>query len=714
MALNITFEKTRLPKVKEQLLAPNVPVEAWNNNNENLNLTPRKGFTYVSSLDFLEAIPKTMFYLRDKWMYFTDLTHVIRAQGPFSDDKFYFTDSKVYLTPRQATSAFLFSTSNLGDGHYVTIQKVDGSTVKYTFRATPSAAYEVKLGTSSNNSSENLVYAINADPEHTDAYGAGTVAHPNVVATHDLRTVNLTACEDTAPGAVGNGIGIYAWVSSPWGGIIYVSPKSDTLTGGVDGGWKNFPAQSDYTDAFSGAPVTYPTESRRLGVTYPTEVLTVNEHGYADTSKDAEITAYTYTYVTEDGEESKPAPVSPVITVDGGKWVSLQNFQVPQDSAIQSVRIYRLVAGLMGTSDYFLIPTRPSSAGAQPIMEIPISSITGAGYQVYDSNHASTPSGLSQATGESLQTEGWEPAPENLSYLTQHISGVIMGAYQNTIHFSEPLIPYAWPLDYQYHIDTHVKALGVYKSSAIILTDSNPYVIHGSSPDRMVLDRLSENQACVSERGVVPINMGVVYPSDSGLMLANDMRVMNLTEHLFTSSQWRATSPETILGVYFNNQYIGFYEGTSKGFILDLNSAPPQYYDFDMGETDISVWAVKVLNSTNDLYFVGQDGTSEGSLGLYTWGTGADLTYTWMTKPIVTQRTNWEVFRIKGPFDKGNIEVTPYFNDVAQPKITVEDERVYWLPSGKTYTELKFKLEGTSAIDMLFLGHSPEELIHGY
>lgn len=99
----------------------------------------------------------------------------------------------------------------------------------YTFVAAPASAYDVDLGGDLATSLSNLASAVNADGT-AGAYGAGTVANPDVTATSTATTVTVTAVQDNA-GTTGNSIVFTEGTDA--GGVFSVS-GSGTLEGATN------------------------------------------------------------------------------------------------------------------------------------------------------------------------------------------------------------------------------------------------------------------------------------------------------------------------------------------------------------------------------------------------------------------------------------------------------------------------------------------------
>jgi hypothetical protein len=462
------------------------------------------------------------------------------------------------------------------------------------------------------------------------------------------------------------------------------------------------PKQSNMTMATSGAPSTYPTSSYDLGVPAPTSILTTTFAGTADASLTPKVVSYVYTYVTVWGEESAPSTESPVAEVEGGRYIYLTNFINPANSRISHIRVYRIEVGTSGSAEYQLVKVRPSSLGGTPVYDIPIATIASTSTRIYDANHGTTPTGLSEDLGEVIPSEDWAVPPTNLANLTQFMNGIMVGSSDTDVCISEPMIPYAWPVKYRQTLDYPVVGLGVFNSTIIALTTAYPYRLQGSDPARVSLTRLEYKQGCVSKRGIVTTPAGVIYPSPDGLFMVDDVAVRNLTTSLFTAEQWAALGPQNLIGFLYDDAYYGFFQGTGRGLVITID-AVPVLQEFDLG---VAIYGGHVDPVTNTLVLLGKPSTYY----IYNWGEGASLPYTWTTMKFSTSPTNWSVAQIKGPFDAGSITFTPILGGTRYPAITVSNDGFFWLPSGILYRDLEVEVQGLSQIDQILIAHHPEEL----
>lgn len=132
-----------------------------------------------------------------------------------------YVDTFAIATAAQGT---LTLTGNVTADDEVTI-----GSITYKFVAEPAAAYDVAIAGSASDTIDNLIAAITAGEGVGTAYGAGTVAHPDVTAAaggDDTMTVTALV-----KGAAGNAIG----TTDPTDAGDVIAFGAAALAGGVDG-----------------------------------------------------------------------------------------------------------------------------------------------------------------------------------------------------------------------------------------------------------------------------------------------------------------------------------------------------------------------------------------------------------------------------------------------------------------------------------------------
>lgn len=132
-----------------------------------------------------------------------------------------YVDTFATATAAQGT---LTLTGNVTADDEVTI-----GSITYKFVAEPAAAYDVAIAGSASDTIDNLIAAITAGEGVGTAYGAGTVAHPDVTAAAgDNDTMTVTAL---VKGAAGNAIG----TTDPTDAGDVIAFGAAALAGGIDG-----------------------------------------------------------------------------------------------------------------------------------------------------------------------------------------------------------------------------------------------------------------------------------------------------------------------------------------------------------------------------------------------------------------------------------------------------------------------------------------------
>ena len=295
-----------------------------------------------------------------------------------------------------------------------------------------------------------------------------------------------------------------------------------------------------------------PANSFRLGVPAPASAPVINgKGGTADADALPYTTAYVQTFVTQWDEEGPPSEATELIEVTPGETVKLDLVALPSNTdhvPFEAVRVYRLNTGSQGT-EFQLV--------ANITLPLPSPFIDDK---------------LPEELAEVLPTESWFPPPDEthptgpLQSIVGLPNGSLAGFTGETIAFSVPYIPHAWPFESRYTIKDRIVGLSPVAQGVVILTDFAPYLATGNSPEAMSVTRLGSNQACVSRRSIVDMGGSVMYASPEGLVLTDGSSVQLATEAILGESDWQKFKPESIDGYLWNGQYVGFYDnGTRKG-----------------------------------------------------------------------------------------------------------------------------------------------------
>ena len=409
-----------------------------------------------------------------------------------------------------------------------------------------------------------------------------------------------------------------------WNNVVDVvrSPLASDTTGRIYYTGDGTPKSTDSSlVAVPGRGTNYPTDSYLLGVPRPAGALTaaLNAVPGVGSGLDRDV-VYTYTFVSVWGEEGPPASPSNRLTCKSGQLVDLTGMNTSAGASypnITKARIYRSLAGATTTAWRFV---KEISLGASSQAE-----------NVQDS-----------LLGELLASTNYLPPPSDLAGLVAHPGGFLVGFRKNELYMSEPYRPHAWPYGYVYAVPTDIVGVGIAGDSIVVLTRDFPYVFSGSSPTAMRRTKFPERQPCLSRRGIVSFEGGVIFPSPDGLyMISGEQSGQLLTRDILTKGDWYAYRPAEMHAVIMDQKYYGFYktavvDGVATGRAIALDLAEPQA---KFTEFDLYCHGAFVVPDTDTLYFSRKVG---GANAIQQWeGESTRLYYTWRSKVFPTWPTNF-------------------------------------------------------------------------
>jgi hypothetical protein len=313
------------------------------------------------------------------------------------------------------------------------------------------------------------------------------------------------------------------------------------------------PKQSNYAMASGGAE-PYPSASMPLGMTVPPSPPTLAET--VTGTGTIETRVYVYTNVQTFGSvqnESAPSAPATIDVPEVGSTVTISGFAAPVAAEnITSRRIYRTVDGATTVTYEF-------------VAEIPVAT----------ASYADT---LTVAQlGEVLPTEGWLPPPANLAGLVALPTGTLAGFSGNTVWFSEPYHPHAWPPKYAITLPVlAIIGLGVVGSSVAVMSSTYPTFIHGGDPGAMYTEKVPLPEPCVYKSTIASDEDGIIYASPNGLVLLSDAVRGIVTSNLFTADEWRPLIPLTMKSTILQGRYFGVFpnQEPSKAIVLSRTDPP--------------------------------------------------------------------------------------------------------------------------------------------
>ena len=304
---------------------------------------------------------------------------------------------------------------------------------------------------------------------------------------------------------------------------IWRIPDEDTL-------WIRVPNPSTATVTGGGANIVVTSEQRIIALDIEVSGLS---NGAVDQSN-YETIAYAYTYVTALDEESLPSLVSAGINWSPGQVVRLTGITpAPAGRGIDRIRIYRSQTAASGQTDLYYIG---EIAGGQSI---------------FDDNPETIP------LQEAIPSVDYDPPMDGLRGIIAHPGGIMAAFVGKEVFFCEPYRPHAWPQKYALAVDYPVVGLASIGTAIAVLTTGIPYLISGSHPDSMRMERIEVNYPCVARRSIVDMGYFAAYASTSGLVtISASQGAQLITEKLFTPRQWAEMATRSFVCSQHEGRYI--------------------------------------------------------------------------------------------------------------------------------------------------------------
>lgn len=454
------------------------------------------------------------------------------------------------------------------------------------------------------------------------------------------------------------------------------------------------------TKTRAGATATatppYPTTSIPMGLYKPAVAPSVSVTGTAtDPNSTAEDVTFICTLVTDWGEEGPPSDPSAIVTWRTGQTlqVSLPTAGAPSypgnttksGQVYTGKRLYRSATGASGAARWLLVNTEG---------DIPLAT---ASY--------STTKPTAQL-GEALRTRGWIEPPDDMRGLVAMANGVLAGYSGNTVCFSEPGYPYAWPVRYQQTVDAPIVAMQAFGQSLLVSTTRGLTVFTGPDPASITSERIQDPQISLSNRAMVPMLGGIVFPTPDGLGYVGPGGFKMLSEGLFTHREWTTYSAiaSSLHAYEYDGRYILFYDnGSEQGSMI-----------FKFG--DEASLTLSTVYATAGFRDPGRDALFLCVNGAGTvrevrkWDAGANLTATWTSGVIrLMSPTNFGAGRIVAD---GPVTFEILADGVVQgAAITVTDSMPFRLPAGYRTLRAQARITTSSVVRSLELADTVRNLL---
>ena len=334
---------------------------------------------------------------------------------------------------------------------------------------------------------------------------------------------------------------------------------------GDSGGWPSTPFYAPLTNLqqIAADPSLASTLTYTLGVPDPPDIPTLTPAVTAS-GVITEVRSYVFTYVTAYGEEGPPSPAATGTGDPNGTWVinipQLSQPSLFNNKNITDIRIYRTVVDSSGNATYYQVVDLPQTNLNAPI--------------TYNDSNLDT----SVVNNIVLPSVVFDAPPAGLQGVVSMANGILAGwTNEREIWFSAAYYPHAWPPTYALTVDYPVVGMVAIGSTLNIMTEGQPFIASGTTPDTMTIGKITANEPCVSRGSIYGAGEGAYYASPNGLILLNATGTINTTLFSIEREWWNAQNPQLWAAGKQAMSYFAFQKGVDwhtsgnpdNGIVLD-------------------------------------------------------------------------------------------------------------------------------------------------
>jgi hypothetical protein len=323
-----------------------------------------------------------------------------------------------------------------------------------------------------------------------------------------------------------------------------------------------------------------------------------------------------------------------------------------------------------------------------------------------------------------LVTDDYDAPPEDLQGLTAIQNNILIGFVGNTLYFSEPGSPHAWPAKYAVNLEHNIVGIAAISGSTLVTTDSYPYLVSGSDPaNGMSTARIDANFPCLNKNSMVTMGYGIVYSTHDGLaVFSPNSGSAIITRLLYNNDTWTTSlDPKTVIAEYYGDNY--FASHSTGAFIFEQDAKVGGFFV----DADYSFTASFYDSIDGIVYYV--SGTNGD---IYQWDDLAQpsVTMEWKSKVIITKdmlnlgaaRVVADYATVTATWDSetqlwnsalenwdaaDNITFKLWVDKQLILTTTVTDSDVFRLPSGYRTDTFEVGVTGDVRVRAIHLGETP-------
>lgn len=400
---------------------------------------------------------------------------------------------------------------------------------------------------------------------------------------------------------------------------------------------------------------------------------------------------YVYTWVMEDGTESRPSPPSRAIRVREPVEVEL-TFQPPPPRAI-AIRIYRNDSPIESSYGADGNATRSTLQLVRDI-EPPVTDWTD-NVRMKD-----------MEMGALLTTDNCDPPPMECVKETE--AGYLVGFSGRYLMFSEIGEPHNWPERSRIELPHRIVGIAVHQDDVYVGTTGHPFRVRIAQPEgegnimQRDIDRYDDYMPLKHMNAITPTDTGAAMSTIGGVAHLDPGQAYLRTRARIDEDIWDDEFAPSHL--YWQHERLFGWGGPIGGFILGWQGGE----NLDIGDVVTIGWDPTTAVSGYDgkMYYL-EDGT------IWTWDTGEEpLPYRWKSRVYRAQGwMKWAAAKVVGEQTVDNpVTFRLYGDGELYYEKDVTDISPFRLPCGHRAIDWEIELEGTACVREVHVATSKQEL----
>lgn len=353
-----------------------------------------------------------------------------------------------------------------------------------------------------------------------------------------------------------------------------------------------------------------------------------------------ESRAYVYTYVNKFGEEganSLPVSIDVAWAQTVEAYGTFKQMGAGLYAPVNTMRFYATNTNSQGATDYYFdeekqIATTMPAAGATLSFSFSLPNTPDKyGERLTTQDYLLPPAGCT----------GFVALPNG--FLAAHVDtdgGSATGKGMNTLYFTEPYHPHAFPYSMTFPWD--IVGICPMGNGLLVTTKGHPFYVYGAHPDSMSQVKINEVQAGISKQSMVDAGSAAAYASNDGLVMVDGSNAsLSMSQRFFTREKWRelyGSNLQYLRLAFHDGCLVGYFTNGATGFVIRLDEATMSFTRWNPG-----TYAGHFVSPVTDKLYLIAGNT------LNAFADGSYGTAEWQSKEII----------VPSPINFGVLQIVP-------------------------------------------------------